>query len=171
MTGAGMAGASASTLRRGAARNLGLPSARPQPPGFCRVEGLALPADLPADLVADLAADLAAVAGLALALGAAFPFAADVPEAAGLPFGAAAFFAAGRLLLAAGVLAAGVLAADFLAGAFSGLVLGSGYVSAWVASDMPSGWNDESDARGFGGAVQGPRAAGSPAVALPEPMH
>jgi hypothetical protein len=52
--------------------------------------------------------------------------------AGGLALEAAAFLVAGRLLLAADFLAAGFLAADFLAGAFSGLVLGSGYVSAWM---------------------------------------
>ena len=106
-------------------------------PGFAFAPGFALPV------------------GFALARGLALPI-------SGLALGAVAFLGEGRLLLAAVFLAAVFLAADFLAGAFSGLVLGSGYVSAWVpiewaANDMPSGWNNESDAKGFGVTVQGPR--------------
>jgi hypothetical protein len=96
------------------------------------------------------AADFAGAAG--------FAFAAGLPLATGLALAGAAFLVAGRLLLAADFLAAGFLAADVLAGAFSGLILGSGYVSASAASDRPSGWNNDSKAKGFARAVQGPRS-------------
>jgi len=50
-----------------------------------------------------------------------------------------AFLATGRVLLGADFFATVFLAADFLAGAFSGLVLGSGYVSAWVRATCLQG--------------------------------
>ena len=172
MTGAGSAGASTSAALRGAARNFGLPSARPQPPGFCREEGLDFPAGLVLPAGLGLAADLAGAAGFALAAGLAL--AAGFALAAGLalsqalpllracPWGQLPSWWRGGVLLGADFLVAAFLAAVFLAGAFSGLVLGSGYVSAWTASDMPSGWNNESEAKAFDRAIQGlPRAIGA----------
>ena len=123
-----------------------MPAGRALPAGFAR--GLAL-----------LAAGLALLAaGRDLpAAGLALPAAGLLLLAAGLPVGAADFLVAGRLLLADAFLAAGFLAAEVLAGAFSGLVLGSGYVSASAASDMPSGWNNGVDAKGFARPFQGLR--------------
>ncbi|MCA3554746.1 hypothetical protein [Aestuariivirga sp.] len=104
------------SLGRGAARN-GLASGLVRPAGLpLPAAGFALPA---AGFVLLAGGFVLSAAGFALL-------------AVGFALGAAAFLVAGRLLPAADFFAAGFLAADFLAGAFSGLVLGSGYVSAWM---------------------------------------
>ncbi len=118
-------------MSRGAWRKRGLASGRARSDGFARVPGFALAGGLAFAEGSALEEGLAFAGGLARAAGSAFT--------AGLLLVAAVFPAAGRLLFAADFLAAGFLAADVLAGAFSGLILGSGYVSASAASDWPWG--------------------------------
>jgi len=114
-------------LGRGAGRKRLTLSGLARAAGFALVPGFGLAGGDAFVAAAALAPGFALLVGFALARGLALPI-------SGLALGLAAFLGAGRLPLAADFFAVAFLAADFLAGAFSGLVLGSGYVSAWVPS-------------------------------------